>query len=105
MPLFRLADDQSVERVCGGCRLFATKPGTEPPELLEAIITASRLDAIHEVGGTFAYPDSLSPFEWTCLVALGAGRAEADAKEMRKTQGGNDDRSRLQSLVQRINQK
>lgn len=66
--------------ICEVCPLLATKPGQEPAHLTAPIMTAVDLDAIRAAGGAFAYPDTLTAYEWTCLRALQAGRAESELR-------------------------
>lgn len=53
----------------------------QPRHMVEAINAALELDTIKEIGGTFAYPDGLTPYEWACLRALHAGRMEHQDRE------------------------
>ena len=77
--------DAPIEDVCGGCAKKDSKPGQQPRYLAEAIFEALTLDEIHGVGGTFAYPDSLTTYQWTCLRALDRVR-EMDKRKQAERQ-------------------
>lgn len=92
--------DMPIEQICEGCRFLPTKPGQEPAHLYRAIVTANELDAIKQSGGTFAYPDTFSAFEWTCLTALQAGRAESEANSVRERNRAAEQQSERSRLDQ-----
>lgn len=106
-PIFlarRTEADTPIEHICAGCKFLPTKPGQEPQHLAQAIATATELDAIKSGGGTFAYPDSLTAFEWACLKALQAGRSESEArgiKERQRESNRDSERSRLDQARRR----
>jgi hypothetical protein len=106
-PIFlarREQPDMPVEDICGGCRFVETKPGSEPAHLAPAIATATELDALKSGGATFAYPDTLTAFEWCCLKALQAGRSESEArgvKERQREVNRDADRNRLDAARRR----
>jgi hypothetical protein len=96
--------DRPIEQICAGCRLRDTKPGSEPAHLTLAIQTATDLDGLKSAGGTFAYPDSLSAFEWVCITALQFGRGESEARAMEERQSEvnrDSEKARLEQLRRR----
>lgn len=88
--------------VCPGCRLYSTKPGQQPRDLVDAISTGLRLDNLKECGATFAYPDGLTAYEWACLQGLNAGRAAWTEKDRYKAQAAADQQSAQARLAQRV---
>lgn len=77
-PLARYPES-SIESVCGGCNLRATKPGTQPAHLAVAVNSILELAELPE-NATFAYPDALTVWEWAGMRALSRARS-ADLKE------------------------
>ena len=91
-----------TQEICRTCKLVDSKPGTQPRELVEAIAAAIELDQIKECGGTFSYPDGLTPFQWAALKGLNAGRATFQDKEaMRQRRAAQQD-SDTQRLLNRV---
>ena len=102
-PLF-IQRHSEPEAVCPGCRFYETKPGMQPRHMVDAVNTALELDTVKECGGTFAYPDALTPYQWACLKGLHAGRGAHQERESIKrrremekqsTGGGGDLFSRI----------
>lgn len=93
-----------IAEICAGCQFLPTKPGAEPPHLAQAVATAAELGALKSGGATFAYPDTLTAFEWCCLKALQAGRSESEArslKERRREATRDADKGRLEQMRRR----
>lgn len=78
--------DAPVEEICGGCAKKETKPGQQPRRLADAIAEAISLDEIKACGGTFAYPDSLTAYQWSCIRSLERARQKDQEREQRKQQ-------------------
>lgn len=82
--------DMPIADICEGdppCRFLPTKPGQEPRHLTLAIITATELDSDKSICGAFNYPrilNVLTAFEWACLAALTAARAESEVQKLRE---------------------
>jgi hypothetical protein len=103
MPLFKYPYEP-IEQTCGGCKLKETKPGTQPRELMDAMMTAIDLDNLKECGAVFTYPDGLTSYQWTCLKALSAGRAifqEKDTVRRMREAERNAQQSQLEARVRR----
>lgn len=79
MPLKKFeGNGQSEDEICGGCRLFDSKPEATPHHLIEYVNIALNLSQIERGGGRFAYPQALAPLDWACLTGLTQGRDRAD---------------------------
>lgn len=61
-----------------------SKPEAVPDELREFTASGFRLAEINNAGGTFAYPQALTPFEWASLTTLKRGQSRADATERKR---------------------
>lgn len=92
-----------VEVICGECPFRHTKPGTQPGHLSHLIIRALELDEIKESGGTFAYPDTLSPLEWCVVRALERARRSDRAKDFDQKKTAADQSSEEARLRARLN--
>jgi hypothetical protein len=79
-PLNRYPDEET-DTVCNGCPLLKSKPERIPDELLEGVATGFHLAEIKANGAAFAYPESLTPFEWMALAALNRGRSRAQEQD------------------------
>jgi hypothetical protein len=93
-----------IEKICGGCDLRHTKPGSQPGHLSALIVETLRLDELKEGGATFAYPDALSALQWLSIQALVTARRkdqENDYQMRRKDQAQNAETARLQARVNR----
>ena len=85
-PLNRYADDE--ETVCGGCNLQPSKPESLDERSAAAAGDALALAELQRSGATFAYPNALTPAEWSMIAAVtrGLDRAETLRQEReRKT--------------------
>lgn len=82
-PLFTYKDGD-VASVCGGCKLVRSKPEVVPDELRDFVGSGFRLAEINNAGGTFEYPDALTPLEWASLTTLKRGQSRADATERKR---------------------
>jgi hypothetical protein len=96
-PLAQYAN-QPVEEVCGGCSKRDTKPGQQPRAISDAIAEALTLDELRGVGATFAYPDGLSVYQWTCLKALERSRHREKEKQAAQQQASAE-QARLQARM------
>ena len=93
-----------ILEICSGCKFRDTKPGSEPQHLTRAISAALELDELHRAGATFAFPDVLTPYEWTLRRAITTAREadEADVIEERQQKAAEDqDRARLEAMRRR----
>ena len=100
-PLWK-RDEVMTQEICRGCKLVDSKPGNQPRDLAEAISTAIELDQVKECGGTFAYPDGLTPFQWASLKGLNAGRALYQDKEAMRQRKQAQQESDTQRMANRV---
>jgi hypothetical protein len=56
-------------------------PDPIPGHLSALVSDVLRLDVLKEAGATFAYPDSLTPLQWSGLEALTNARRRYQAKD------------------------
>lgn len=93
-----------IEAICDQCSLRHTKPGTMPGHLSSLIVRALELDEIKESGGTFTYPDTLSPLEWCAVRALERARRTDREKDFQNRKAAADqssEQARLQARLSR----
>jgi hypothetical protein len=94
-------DNLEVE-ICNFCQ--RPRMVRQPGWLGEAVSIATRLDRLKEAGATFAYPATLSVFEWTALDALQMARqadSEADRKERQEKAETARRQAELEQMVRR----
>lgn len=89
---------EPIETVCGGCAKRETKPGQQPRSIADAIAEALTLDELRSVGATFAYPDALSAYQWTCLRALERSRHREKERQAAQQQASAE-QARLQARM------
>jgi hypothetical protein len=65
---------------------------------VDAITEAITLDEVKAVGGTFAYPDGLSTYQWTCIKALERAKNKDQERE-RARQQSNSEQASLQARI------
>lgn len=90
--------NEPIETVCGGCAKRETKPGQQPRSIADAIAEALTLDELRSVGATFAYPDALSAYQWTCLRALERSRHREKERQAAQQQASAE-QARLQARM------
>jgi len=94
--------DAPIEEVCGGCAKRETKPGQQPRSLADAIAEAMSLNEVKACGGTFAYPDALTMYQWSCIRALERARQKDQEREQQRQEKASEQaalQSRLQSRI------
>lgn len=82
-PLKRYAG-QPVETICGGCSLRTTKPELLTVRETQALDAATDLANLKDLGAVFAYPTSLTPFEWAAMRGLCDGKSRAESAEQQR---------------------
>jgi hypothetical protein len=103
-PLSRYKE-QPIEQTCAGCEKRDTKPGSQPMWLVGPISDVILLDEVKACGGTFPYPDGLTPRQWASLRALERARAKDTDKQNKLLTSRSSSASETDRLKARVGQK
>ena len=88
-------DNHTLER-CPACN--RPRSIVMPPHLSDAAGVAVRFDCLKEGGARFAYPESLTPFEWAAIESLQRARQSDQRKDQKQQSEGAERQIQIEEL-------